>query len=98
MFSGVKPISSVTSSAICCIASSRSQFSSPSRASNPIVRLTSCGQMASTMLSVVPAYRQTVEVKMTSTIVQRMQMVAMPAPLRFMRYAMADTLMKWRVW
>ena len=93
MFSGVKPISSVTSSAICCIASSRSQFSSPSRASNPIVRLTSCGQMASTMLS-GPAYRQTVEVKMTSTIVQRMQMVAMPAPLRFMRYAMADTLMK----
>ena len=96
MFSGVKPISSVTVSAICRIASSRSLFSSPSRASNPIVRLTSCGQMASTMLS-VPADRQTVEVKMTSTIVQRMQMVAMPAPLRFMRYAMADTLMKWRV-
>lgn len=96
MFSGVKPISSVTSSAICCIASSRFQFSSPSRASNPIVRLMSCGQMASTMLS-VPPYRQTVEVKMTSTIVQKMQMVAMPAPLRFMRYAMADTLMKWRV-
>ena len=56
----------------------------------------SCGQIASTMLS-VPPFRQTVEVKMTSTIVQRMQMVAMPAPLRFMRYAMADTLMKWRV-
>ena len=32
------------------------------------------------------------------TMVDRMQMFAKPAALRFMRYSMPEMLVKWRVW
>ncbi len=45
-------------------------------------------------ISLRPAYRQSVLDTVTSTIVERMQMVARPEAFCFIRYIMPDTEMK----
>ena len=53
----------------------------------------SCGNLLSTA-SFVWAYMHTVDDTVTSTMVDRMQMDASPAPLRFIRYTKDDRDMK----